>query len=388
MQRNIKPGVFENVVGLSIGTFVLNEPTHIKLDGSYRFLMDNITVKQGALTVPPSSYVLATDTKATLQEVGRTDATLRAMITITNVTYVGVELNISGQNFGSYSSNDSNVDYVDKSITTLSNTVTPLLDALYLNGIPPYDPAEEYLAIVSFCQDEGMIWSSNFGTVGVPNVGNKPSVNQDKWYPVSAPTEYIDIGVGDSIPTTYRHLELTFDTSLGDLLKASPLTPSFEGQTISYGVNDTGLGELDFNGSYNLFVSLDSSLTKSLRGGIKGVNGEWIPFGGVTADYSSGTQKIKMSSNRNLFLQDDITTSGASSETRVVTMTHSISFATTKYQPNAVLDDRIGGTTFFNLGYATKTTNQTTFVFINTRSSSSVSGTAEALCISDGGDYA
>ena len=285
MQRNIKPGVFENVVGLSIGTFTQNLPTHFKLDTSYPFLVSNVVIKQGAVVVPPSSYTLSLDTKATLQEVGKTDAQLYGMITITNVVYTGVELNFTGQNFGSYSSNDSNADYVDKSITTLSNTLAPLIDAIFLNGIPLFDPATEYLKDVSFVQDEGVIWLSNFGTIGVPNVGNTPSTNQDKWYFVSAPTRKQPVLNGESISVGWHHIELTIGNGIGDPVIPNPDPPLFDGQvmevtTIGSSVSETVGG----NGIYvNSVFGTAGLLTR-----YTGKDGLWQADSGITADYVDG----------------------------------------------------------------------------------------------------
>ena len=56
------------------------------------------------------------DTEATAQESGLSGKTLYGKIRITNVTYTGVELNVSGSNFGTYCSNDGVVSYTDEAV--------------------------------------------------------------------------------------------------------------------------------------------------------------------------------------------------------------------------------------------------------------------------------
>ena len=84
MQYDVKPGVFETVSDVSIGTFTLNVPTLIKLDGIYPNLMSDIVLKQGVTTISPSSYTLSVDTDATQQENPYSGKTLYGMITITH----------------------------------------------------------------------------------------------------------------------------------------------------------------------------------------------------------------------------------------------------------------------------------------------------------------
>jgi hypothetical protein len=122
MQRDIKPGVFETISNVFIGTFVLNEWTHFKLDGDYKFLLSDIVIKEGGTTIPGSNYEIAPDTKATTQESGLSGKTLYGQIRITNITYTGVELNVSGSNFGSYVSNESNVEYIDDQLLSKTET--------------------------------------------------------------------------------------------------------------------------------------------------------------------------------------------------------------------------------------------------------------------------
>jgi hypothetical protein len=117
-QYNIQPGVFEAISAQDIGSYALNQWQHIKLDGFYPFLMSGITLKQGTTTIPPSAYELAQDDNATAQEVGLTGATLIGMIRITNISYAGVTLNITGNNYGTYVSNQANVEYTAAQIAT------------------------------------------------------------------------------------------------------------------------------------------------------------------------------------------------------------------------------------------------------------------------------
>jgi hypothetical protein len=109
-QYDVKPGIFETISDVSIGTFVLNEWTHFELDGNYDFLLSDVVIKSGATIISASNYELAQDTAATTQEAGQSGKTLYGQIRITNIAYVGIELNVSGSNFGSYVSNQATVD--------------------------------------------------------------------------------------------------------------------------------------------------------------------------------------------------------------------------------------------------------------------------------------
>jgi len=103
MQRDIKP-------------FNLNEWTNFKLDTHFPFLLSDIVIKRGSTVIPASNYELGEDTEATAQESGLSGKTLYGKIRITNVTYTGVELNVSGSNFGTYCSNDGVVSYTDEAV--------------------------------------------------------------------------------------------------------------------------------------------------------------------------------------------------------------------------------------------------------------------------------
>ena len=88
MQYDVKPGTFETISDVSIGTFAQNVVTNFKLDGKYPFLLSDIVIKQGATVVSASNYTLSIDTNATSQESGQTAKTLYGAIKITNITYV------------------------------------------------------------------------------------------------------------------------------------------------------------------------------------------------------------------------------------------------------------------------------------------------------------
>jgi len=159
-QLDIKPGTFETISNQEIGTFILNEWTHIKLDGFNRFLMSNIVLKDGAAVIPGSAYELATDSAATSQESGLTGQTLYGQIRITNVAYVGVTLNISGNNFGTYVSNESERDLVADAI---SGKVAPGSDTFIEAGEGAVFDSSSGLSIVS--ENSGEIAAWDAGTV-------------------------------------------------------------------------------------------------------------------------------------------------------------------------------------------------------------------------------
>lgn len=118
MQFDIQPGIFDPVSNQDIGTFALNQWQYIKLDDFYKFLMSGIVLKVGPTIIPQSAYELAQDDDATAQEVGLTGATLIGMIRITNISYAGVTLNITGNNYGTYVSNESTTLFVADQIAT------------------------------------------------------------------------------------------------------------------------------------------------------------------------------------------------------------------------------------------------------------------------------
>ena len=118
MQYDIQPGIFDPVSNQDIGSYSLNQWQHIKLDAYYPFLLSDIVLRSGTSIIPPSAYELAQDDNATAQEVGLSGDTLIGMVRITNISYAGTTLNITGNNFGTYVSNQATVDYVAAQVAT------------------------------------------------------------------------------------------------------------------------------------------------------------------------------------------------------------------------------------------------------------------------------
>jgi len=158
-QYLVKPGTFETISNQDIGSFVLDQPQSILLDGFFPFLMANIELKQGTTVIPPSAYTLFTDTEATAQEVGKTNQTLIGQIKITNVAYAGVTLNISGNNFGTYGSNKAVRDYVQTEIAT---KVNPGTDPYIKAGEPAIFETSSGLSLIS--ANSGQIAEWDAGT--------------------------------------------------------------------------------------------------------------------------------------------------------------------------------------------------------------------------------
>lgn len=154
---DIQPGTFESVSGDEIGTFILNEWTHFKLDGEFKFLVSDVVIKQGAATVPASAYELATDSNATAQEVGLTDKTLYGMIRITNIAYVGSVLNFTGSNFGTYTSNESVQSFLTNGIAT---KIEPGSDAFIEAGEHAVFTSDTGLQIISENSGEIAKWDA------------------------------------------------------------------------------------------------------------------------------------------------------------------------------------------------------------------------------------
>ena len=152
---DVQPGTFESISGDEIGTFILNEWTHFKLDGVFPFLVSDVIIKQGAATVPGSAYELATDSDATTQESGLTGKTLIGQIRITNATYVGVTLNFTGNNFGTYASNQAVTEAI---ASGLLEKVQPGSDAFIDLGEPAIFNSTSGLQIVSDNSGEIAKW--------------------------------------------------------------------------------------------------------------------------------------------------------------------------------------------------------------------------------------
>ena len=108
---NYEIGVFEAVSLQELQPFTLDEKSPIKLDDLWSFAMADITVfsdSAGTSEVPSSSYVLDIDEDYTTRESGDGGSakTVYKSITITDNTYAGVSLWISGNSFGSYTDNE------------------------------------------------------------------------------------------------------------------------------------------------------------------------------------------------------------------------------------------------------------------------------------------
>ena len=143
---DIEPGTFESISGDEIGTFILDEWTLFKLDGEFPFLVSDVVIKQGAATVPGSAYELSADSAATAQEVGLTDKTLYGRIRITNITYVGVTLNFTGSNFGTYGSNEAVREHIS---TEVAVKMQPGSDSFIDEGEPAVFNSGSGLQVVS-----------------------------------------------------------------------------------------------------------------------------------------------------------------------------------------------------------------------------------------------
>lgn len=158
-QYDIKPGIFETVAGDPLGTFVLDQWKHFELDGEFKFLVANPVIKQLAVVVPPSAYELKIDTAASAQETTASGAsrTLYGQIRITNVTYVGVELNFSGDNYGTYVSNESVRGFLASGIATKT---APGVDLFIENREPVEFSGDSGLSIVSANSGEIALWDS------------------------------------------------------------------------------------------------------------------------------------------------------------------------------------------------------------------------------------
>lgn len=134
-QYNVKPNIKESISNQEIGSFALNAWQYFELDAYYPFLMSDIVLKSGTTVISPSAYELAQDNDATAQEVGLSGKTLYGMMRVTNVSYTGITLNISGNNFGTYVSNQSTVDYVAAQIATKTGPGSDLFLAAGENAV-------------------------------------------------------------------------------------------------------------------------------------------------------------------------------------------------------------------------------------------------------------
>jgi hypothetical protein len=106
----------------------------------------------------------------------------------------------------------------------------------------------------------------------------------------------------DTIIPKFKTNNVIIDTGSGDA--TITLDPGdFEGQTVNVIVDDLGMGIVNWGGSYLIYITLNSALATSLIATFKWINGAWVVSGGVTADYVSGTEIVKLSSNGRMELR-------------------------------------------------------------------------------------
>ena len=202
-------------------------------------------------------------------------------------------------------------------INSLFYLVTSQLKYLFQNGVPEYDPDTEYFENISFVQDEGVIWVSNNGDAITPNVGNKPSTNQDKWDIFQA--KKISEGVVDSQIFTpgFEHAQLVGDTTLGD----AAITigdGKFLNQELTLSNHGTGFATFthpDF--SYGIIVDPDHDpVIKWVSDGIGGF--KWDVGSQVSAEYFDSTQELIIYSDNILQIEGATTSSVGIKTTGVV----------------------------------------------------------------------
>ena len=171
--------------------------------------------------------------------------------------------------------------------------ITEQLKYLFQNGVPEYKDDEDYYPSVSFAQDEGMVWSVK--SVGAsPTINFKPSINQDKWDPVYAPTEHIDISSSGAITIGYRHYSVDIDVSGGDVSISALDSPVFEGQTIHFIANGANIADIaGGNGIYSngIFITENTGGAHIESVNVGGIL-EWRAKYDITADYIDGDFRV------------------------------------------------------------------------------------------------
>jgi hypothetical protein len=102
---------YEAVSKLPIGQYVTDTADYISLNSDgFHYIMSDITIYEDDQTtvIPSSAYILSQDEYYTSKESisSGSGKTLYFKLKITNATYAGMELYISGNNFGTYTTND------------------------------------------------------------------------------------------------------------------------------------------------------------------------------------------------------------------------------------------------------------------------------------------
>jgi hypothetical protein len=156
-KRDIEPGFFESVANIPVGSFVLDQWQHIKLDGFLPYLMNNIVLKQGVTVIPQgSSYEIKADPNASVQESTVNPGTsLYGLIKVTNPIYAGVDLNITGNNYGTFTSNDGIVELVE---SLIAGKIAPGSDAFIAAGELAVFEDSSGLSIISDNSGEIPAW--------------------------------------------------------------------------------------------------------------------------------------------------------------------------------------------------------------------------------------
>lgn len=111
------PGAYEALTSETLDdTPVNNTWYHFNLDGWPLAMSDIVLVSDGDTLVLGTDYELAADAGYTSEEVSQSGKTVYAMWRIINASYEGLAVIMSGNNFGSYVSNEAMKDYVDAQV--------------------------------------------------------------------------------------------------------------------------------------------------------------------------------------------------------------------------------------------------------------------------------
>lgn len=85
-------------------------------------------------------------------------------------------------------------------MNSLFYLATSMIKYLYQSGVPEWLSTENYYADVSIVLDDGFLWKAITGNDSVPNTGNKPADNRDKWAPVDGIIDVRSFGAkGDGV---------------------------------------------------------------------------------------------------------------------------------------------------------------------------------------------
>lgn len=194
----------------------------------------------------------------------------------------------------------------------------------FIYGIASFDVNETYTT-ESYTNRVGILYKSLQGA----NSGNVPESSPSYWHDLRTPFTQTVTATGTLTINSYFDMHVISDTSIG-INTITLGSPAFEGQKVVIKSEGADLTYIKGPGVY--VDSLALGLPCNLDVTFKAIDGEWVADSGVCAEYESGQDYIRISSQGKLHIINITDTSFSSSPVRAANVTWSIPFANTSYK--------------------------------------------------------